>query len=121
MRKDFGDVVVEVDADKLLEDVRSALDARDPWQRACVMLWPVEYTKGLERARSTPGDREAVAVRLAVAQKPPCYAHQHEHRIAVISYGTWQEDGPPPDFLTVRVPHRLDYARIVSVSMATAE
>jgi hypothetical protein len=39
--------------------------------------------------------------------------------IALISYGTWQEHGAPPDFLTVRVPHRLDYARIVSVSIAT--
>jgi hypothetical protein len=122
VRAEFGDVVVAVDAERLLEDVRSALDARDPWQRdACVMLWPVEYTKGLERARSTPGDRESGAVRLAVAQKPPYYAHQHEHRIALISYGTWQELGQPPDFLIVRVPHPLDYARIVSVSMATAE
>jgi hypothetical protein len=121
VRKDFGDVVVELDAERLLEDVRSALDAADPWQRgACVMLWPVEYTKGLERARSILRDRESRAVRLAVTQKPPCFAHQHEHRIALISYGTWEEDGAPPDFLTVRVPHRLDYAQIVSVSIATA-
>lgn len=121
VRKDFGDVVVEVDGERLLEDVRSAIDARDPWQRgACVMLWPVEYTKGLERRPLSRADRESMAVRLAVTQKLPSYAYQHEHRIALISHGTWQELGQPPDFLIVRVPHRLDYARIVSVGIATA-
>jgi hypothetical protein len=119
--QDFGDVVIEVNAEKLLEDVRAALNTGDPWQRsACVMLWPVEYTKGLECALSSREERERHAIRLAITQKPPAYAYQHEHRIALISYGTWQELGPPPNFLTVRVPHRLDYARIVSVSIATA-
>ena len=121
LRENFGDVVVAVDAERLLADVRSALDAHDPWQQgACVMLWPVEYTKGLERQPLSREDRESAAVRLAITQKPLSYAHQHEHRIALISYGTWQELGPPPDFLTVRVPHRLDYATIMSLSIATA-
>jgi hypothetical protein len=122
LRRDFGDVVVEVDADRLLSDVRAAIDPRDEWQRnACVMLWPAQYTKGLERKRLSLADREMDAIRQAVTQKPPRFAHQHEQRLALISNGQWQTDGTPPRHLTVQIPRRLDYALIVSVRIATVD
>jgi hypothetical protein len=118
IRGEFGDVVVQIDdAERLLDDIRSSLDANDPWQRgACVMLWPAEYTKGLELPRRSRDD----SVRLAVTQKPPSYSYQYEHRIALISYGTWQVDGRPPDFTRVRLPHKVSYARVSSLRLATA-
>jgi hypothetical protein len=110
--------VVKIDdAERLLDNIRSALEANDPWQHgACVMLRPVEYTKGLELPPSVCDN----PVRLAATQKPPAYSYQHELRIALISYGTWQVDGPPPDFIWERLPRKLDYARIATLRLATA-
>jgi hypothetical protein len=117
VRSEFGDVVVRIDdAERLLDDIRSGLDANDPWQRsACAVLWPAEYTKGLE----LPQRGRDESVRLAVTQKSPSYSYQHEHRIVLISYGTWQVDGAPPDFIWVRAPRKFEYARIVSARLAT--
>jgi hypothetical protein len=122
VRKELGDVIVEVsNAERLRDEMHAALDARDVWQKAAPLaLWPVEYTKGTELPRVSDNDRRATAVRRAVTQKPPEYCWQHEHRLALISYGTWQVDGPPPRFLSIRLPGPLEYARIVSVRLAEA-
>jgi hypothetical protein len=116
VRAEFGDVVVQIDpAERLLADIQAALDPGDPWQRgACVMLWPAEYTKGQELPRKSRDD----SVRLAITQKPPCYSYQHEHRIALISQGTWQVEGEPPEFTWVRVKRKLEYARITAIRLA---
>jgi hypothetical protein len=59
-------------------------------------------------------------VGLAVTQKCPSFAYQHEHRIALVSTGgAWEVDDEPPAFLWVRMPRRLEFARIVSVQLAT--
>jgi len=113
IRDELGGFMVEIeDSEKFVQEIRAALKPNDPWQRgACVMAWPVEYTKGEQLAPRSHDER----LRLAVVQKPRVYEYQCEFRIALISYGSKEFDGAPPDFLTVRLGHPIEYARIVSV------
>ena len=114
VRRDFGGIVVEIDdVERLRVEIAAALDPADPWKRgAPVALWPAEYRKG--EALSPTADAELIAdpLKRAVTLKPRSYDYQHEQRLVLFSYGVWQEDGDPPQFLTVRLPEPLTYARL---------
>jgi hypothetical protein len=113
VREELGIVVVEInDAERLRDEVYAALDLRDPWQcGAPIQLWPVDYRKGLELPVDSPLRTDPV--RRAVTLKPPRYGYQHEHRLVLISFGTRQLIGSPPEFLCVDLPRPIHYARIL--------
>lgn len=111
IRKEFGDVIVEVsDMERLVTDLGRAAQQQDPWQRGAIVLWPVIYNKG-ELLDSSRDQRDPI--RLAVTQKASGYAYQHEHRIVLISHGVEQIHSAPPDPLYIRLPEALSYARIL--------
>jgi hypothetical protein len=114
-REDFGAIVVEIDdVERLRAEIAAALDPADPWQRkAPVALWPAQYKKGEELSPTVDAELIADPVKRAVTLKPRSYEYQHEHRLALFSYGLWQEDGDPPLFLTVRLSEPLTYARVL--------
>lgn len=121
IRGQFGAHVVEIaDPRAFCNDLGFALPTGDAWlDKALLMLLPAEYTKGeLVPRERDPLDR---AIELAIAQKPPNLAYQHEYRLALIS----NEPTPsladrthpqPPEHVYVDIGHRLEYARLVGGS-----
>jgi len=111
IRKEFGDIVVEVaDSQQLIADLQAAVNQNDPWQHGALVLWPVAYNKG-ELLGTTREQRDPI--RHAATQKAPEHAYQHEHRIVLISYAMPQVDGEPPDPLYIQLPKALEYAKLL--------
>lgn len=80
--EDFGRFVVRIsDRQKLLNDIRTALNCDDRWQRhAQLELHPVKYSKGEHMHTRTDLQRQNNVLQFSIAQKRPEYAYQFEHR-----------------------------------------